>query len=586
MFRFDQSVQDTSSSATNGSEDDFGPQVAANRLVSESKQRLDEKLKEIWQSLDWKEPNIAFYGETNAGKSTLIEALRALFDAAEENQGDSIGNGLPDYTRKATSYPCEYDGARFNLIDVPGIEGKETEVIAEIEHAINNAHAVFYVTADARPPQGGDEHREGTLEKIKRQLKPQAKVWAIYNKKIKNPRAINSALINHGEEESLSKGPHSLDGKMREVLGEHYQCHIAVSALPGFFALANSLPTNSDFISQREKFVTMIGIEKLLECSSVEKLGKLLRQNVPSQDDIINANIKKLAPPIEEAISLLDQEAEKQFAVPVRELSNQLDKLGPELELIADDASKGMNRLTDELTNGCVKRVREKMLEAIKSGLGGDQELKIKLEQILEEEKARLPDTVNARVSGIVKRTYQSCKEALYLVEKHLKDAHAFESPSFASSFLHAVNVDTSSGINWGGLLGVAGGIAITLLTGGTFGAIAAITTAFSFVRSVWNFFSRDYMKDQQRQSLNKNLDSIKPNIQRNIVEALKTMEDNLRANVLGLMNPLRSVEEELQNADRSVRRASHELKCLISDNARICWYVEGVLSPGLETAM
>lgn len=597
MFRFDQSVQDPSCSSTNDNEGNFGPQVAANRLVSESKQHLDEKLRGIWQSLDWKEPNIAFYGETNAGKSTLIEALRALFCSSGENQGDSIGNGLPDYTRKATSYPCEYHGARFNLIDVPGIEGKETEVITEIEHAINNAHAVFYVTADARPPQGGGEEREGTLEKIKRQLKPQAKVWSIYNKKIKNPRAINSSLINDGEQESLSRGPHSLDGKMREVLGYHYQCHIAVSALPGFLALADSLPTNSDFISQREKFVTMIGVEKLLECSNVEKLGKLLRQNVPSPGDIIRANIKKLVPPIDETTSFLDQEADKQFAAPARELSKQLDKLGPELEMIADDASKGMNRLTDELTNGCVKRVREKMLEAINRGLSGDQELKIKIEHVLEEEKSRLPDTVNARVSDTVKRAHLSCKESLYLLEKHLKDVQAFDSPSFSASFSHAVDVDTSWGISVGGLLTSILGLGLTVAALSTAAAAAApvaaaitavlggLSALMGIFNSVKNALSKDYRKAQQRQSLNKNLDDIKPSIHRNIVEALQDMEGKLRANIFGLMRPLRGVEGELQDADQFVRQAAYELKRLTGDNAQLCRYVEGILLPDLEIA-
>lgn len=386
---------------------------------------------------------------------------------------------------------------------------------------------------------------------------------------------------------------------MQELLGNHYQCHIAVSALPGFLALADSLPTNSDFISQREKFVTMIGVEKLLECSNVEKLGKLLRQNVPSQDDIIKANIKKLAPPIEEAILWLDQEADKQFATPARELSKQLDKLGPELEMIADDASKGMKRLTDELTNGCVKRVREKMLEAINRGLSGDQDLKIKLEQVLEEEKSRLPDTVNTRVSGTVKRAYLSCKEALHLVEKHLKDVHAFDSPSFSSSFSHAVDVDTSWGIDVGGLVGSLLGLGVTVsavaaalaasvavpVAAVVTGIIAGVGALMGIFNSVKNALSQDYKKDQQRKSLNRNLDAIKPNIRRNIVEALEAMEDSLRTNVLGLMGPLRDVEEELQNADRSVRRASHELKCLISDNAQLCWYVEGILLPDLEIA-
>jgi hypothetical protein len=360
-------------------------------------------------------------------------------------------------------------------------------------------------------------------------------------------------------------------------------------------ALADSLPTNSDFIAQREKFVTMIGVKKLLECSNIENLGKLLMQNVPTPGDIIKANIKKLVPPIEDTASLLDQEAEKQFTIPARELSKQLDRLEPELEMIAADASKGMNRLADELTNGCVKRVREKMLEAIKSGLGGDQDLKIKLEQVLEDEKEKLPDTVNARVKSTVKRTYQSCKEALHLVEKHLKDAHAFDSPSFSSSFSHAVDVDTSFGIDGFGLFGALVGLgaaAYTLfspvtipVTAAIIAVIGGLSALMGIFNSIKNALSKDYKKDQQRRSLNKNLDAIRPNIHCNIVEALRDMEGKLRDNVLGLMIPLRDIEKELQNADQSVRKTSYELKRLTGDSSQLCWYVEGVL-PRLETAL
>ena len=75
--------------------------------------------------------------------------------------GAIIGDGKPDFTRKATSY--EFDD--FILIDLPGIEGSEEMVIGEILESVKRAHVVFYVTSSVTPPQKGEDNKKGTIEK-------------------------------------------------------------------------------------------------------------------------------------------------------------------------------------------------------------------------------------------------------------------------------------------------------------------------------------------------------------------------------------------------------------------------------------
>lgn len=130
----------------------------SNQEALEVFQKLEfESLKEL-ESLknneEWENFTIAFYGETGAGKSTLIECFRLFFKEpgkmdqqerfrrlyAEKNDrgsghallelekfqdGAIIGDGRSDFTLKTRSYPFQYNHQNFTLLDVPGIEGNE-----------------------------------------------------------------------------------------------------------------------------------------------------------------------------------------------------------------------------------------------------------------------------------------------------------------------------------------------------------------------------------------------------------------------------------------------------------------------------
>lgn len=230
-----------------------------NQEALEVFQKLEsESLKEL-ESLknneEWENFTIAFYGETNAGKSTLIECLRlffkerskmdqqecfrqlyseknhrgsghALLELEKFQDGATIGDGRSDFTLKTQSYSFQYNHQNFILLDVPGIEGDEKKVIDQISNATQKAHAIFYVTKTPNPPQKGEERKEGTIEKIQRQLDSQTEVWTIFNKPINNPRAFKDGLIDGSEKESLK----ILNKEMKNILGKHYMGHQIVSA--------------------------------------------------------------------------------------------------------------------------------------------------------------------------------------------------------------------------------------------------------------------------------------------------------------------------------------------------------------------
>ncbi|MFT2677926.1 GTPase [Helicobacter pylori] len=129
------------------------------KALEEFKNLESESLKEL-ESLknngEWEKFTITFYGETGAGKSTLIECLRLFFkepgkmDQQEHfkrlyanmknyesskhaeleklQDGAIIGDGRSDFTLRTESYTLKHNNQSFILLDVPGIEGDEKKL--------------------------------------------------------------------------------------------------------------------------------------------------------------------------------------------------------------------------------------------------------------------------------------------------------------------------------------------------------------------------------------------------------------------------------------------------------------------------
>ncbi|WP_240656310.1 AAA family ATPase [Helicobacter pylori] len=121
-----------------------------------------KELESLKNNEEWENFTIAFYGETGAGKSTLIECLRlffkeqskvdqqerfrqlysnyvknhrgsghALLELEKFQDGAIIGDGRSDFTTETKSYTLKHGNKTFTLLDVPGIEGDEKKLFSK-----------------------------------------------------------------------------------------------------------------------------------------------------------------------------------------------------------------------------------------------------------------------------------------------------------------------------------------------------------------------------------------------------------------------------------------------------------------------
>ena len=132
---------------------------------------------------EWCVCNVAFFGETTAGKSTLIEALRLHWaDNAQkytEQWGSSIGSGAGDCTKEPLAYDVRLGSGILRLIDLPGIEGvleeQNPEFSTKLEDALRTANVIFYIVGNGKKPE------RGTIAKVAQYLRQDARVYAVYN---------------------------------------------------------------------------------------------------------------------------------------------------------------------------------------------------------------------------------------------------------------------------------------------------------------------------------------------------------------------------------------------------------------------
>ncbi len=340
-----------------------------------------ESLKEL-ESLknneEWENFTIAFYGETGAGKSTLIECLRLFFKEQSKvvqqerfkrlystyqnnyqnderkkqailnelhslQDGAIIGDGRSDFTLKTRSYSFQYNHQNFILLDVPGIEGDEKKVIEQISNATQKAHAIFYVTKTPNPPQKGEERKEGTIEKIQRQLDSQTEVWAIYNKPITSPRALKDGLINENEKESLK----ILNKEMKNILGKHYMGYKAVSAQMAFYGLSSALLPESDFYKNKQKFLDFFKEKELLlyKCH-FKQLGEFISEALlkNSHAKITESNCNKALKAIEKLQEAIKTTIDRQIDPTIREIKNHHQE-------VCDNLDRSKEKFISNLTN-------------------------------------------------------------------------------------------------------------------------------------------------------------------------------------------------------------------------------------------
>ncbi len=321
-------------------------------LLQESKLQMED----VMNGTIWDKLVIAFFGETNAGKSTIIEAFRAKFndpnriEAIKKNGGKGVdglivGDGRPDFTQIYEKYNLTIEGRPFVLIDVPGIEGKEKNYLKDIGSALKQAHCIFYVQGHNKKPDAA------TAEKIKAFLSDWVNVYSIYN--------VRGSAADYDEDEerenlfnaNVKKTQDSIEKVFNQALPNVYKGNITCQGLLALISVADFHESRQDLINNQKKilsyFIKLKNVEVFSNFAEITDLVK--SQSIDYFNNIIEANKQKLLSLSKKIYDAINETINRQHDI-LNALTEQLNSFRTNVSQIRGSSLSSLkNRLHSEL---------------------------------------------------------------------------------------------------------------------------------------------------------------------------------------------------------------------------------------------
>jgi GTPase SAR1 family protein len=504
-----------------------------------------------------------------ATEQVFAELTHKLDTLAQFADGRIIGDGRSDFTRETRAYRFETKHGKFALLDVPGIEGKEQVVIDDILKAVQKAHAVFYITSKAAPPQKGEKGQAGTLEKIKAHLNDQSEVWTIFNKRITNPMQFNGEMVSEDEQASLNM----LDDEMRKQLKNHYAGTVTVAARPAFLAVAQCLVPFGQDEKNKEKFITKFSAEELIECSGFaalsQKIGSDILVGFPAK--IRKSNFTKATSVLNEAIRAIKEVREENIEPLIKSLRKTETAASIQLAGALEELNADFIAETDSQIEKFKSSARQKIYRKIDRDISND-DFKDALESILEAELPNLNTRITQSAEAVFDKFKKSAERALEDYKRQtaeLQSIHGgFDGGQLHSSF--NLNIKIDNGINAAGLVSALIGGALLWWNPGGWVIIAAgvVTTLVGAYKAVCSFLSSDYKKQQQREAADMNISNVGWEVESSASStargAIDKIREQLQKTEASLMEPIHTmtmVSDALGNSVKSLTALSNAVQ-------------------------
>ncbi|MER3937985.1 hypothetical protein J9A52_24845 [Klebsiella pneumoniae] len=531
------------------------------------KQSLEHEKSEALEFLQAKkrecDSHSASLRQLQSVQKSKLEELSRLAD------GEIIGTGVSDFTMDTALYPFEVGTQRFALLDVPGIEGKESKVLAQVQQAVEKAHAVFYVTSKPTAPQKGDENTPGTLEKIKDHLNAQTEVWTLFNKRITNVVQLNRpSLVSDDEHLSLD----DLNKKMSQQLGENYRNTFSVSALPAFLSVAEHLVPSSDNAKRRSKLLEKFDPEDVLEKTGFKGFLALLTEQLVSDSKakITRSNFNKARTTVENIISELSYLQKESYGRLAKQLQNDTANAHHLLDIALESLRNRLISQGENAVDEFRSRARKQIYSEIDDDISNDR-FKDRLETSIKQQHEVLERTL----PDIFKNELDTFKDEIeYTVQRFQKYAQdilatyaKIQKQKFDNDF--EVKIDIDNGLKLTSLVATVVGSALMFWNpvGWLILAPALAGMVFAAYKAVRSFFSSSYKIAQQKQSADDNLNKIARNMKSRIEQGIDSvfpeLEEKIEQLKLMLEEPTRQasqINKILINAITNLRSLSHRL--------------------------
>ena len=405
-------------------------------------------------STEWDKLVIAFFGETNAGKSTIIETFRILFDETERHKnrhasffkrlknayyelpreghsrayeifieciklfdvrkwfrhieyavdGIIVGDGRHDFTKIYKEYEMNISGKPFVLIDVPGIEGNEDDYKDEIKKALSKAHCVFYV-------QGHNKTTDSaTAEKIKKYLRNWVKVYTIYN-----VRGSADAYDTPEERvklitDDIRKVCVGIEKSFSDILGDSYGGNTVTQGFLALSSHAHFSPKREDLIRKQNKLLSFFNSrDELYHFSGFDSVVSLVNEKASNYtNEIYEANKDKLIALSKNAIFAIDKELNNQKET-IEKYRGLLNNYRREVDTYYNSAS---HRIEIKLREKC-DDVFRKLKESVFTIISDDEP----------EKKERIAGQVNTTSGSLREGIFHILKTENEELNKRLKES-------------------------------------------------------------------------------------------------------------------------------------------------------------------
>ena len=424
---------------------------------------IQNNIENLSRTTEWNKLNVAFFGETNAGKSTIIEALT-------KGTGKSIGEGYKDFTLDVSIRNYQ----NINLIDMPGIEGKEYKVIKSIKEAVNKSHIIFYVIGTNKEPE------ETTIKKIKEFLKDNAKVYSIIN--VRGKPVVYKYKTNLVDNNITTIEQRVIE-KFSKVLGQNYGGNFIIN---GYLALLANDNLENRFEKDKKKALDIFGNKlNIVKFSNIETIYNLLNNfEVNFKNEIIISNSYKFLKQINIMVSQILKE-KKNFDRNLKETKEDVYKYLSKIENIFNKYKKEiLTALEIHLSS-----LKNNLIKVVNEGIDGQHNetfIKNKIKNIQKQKEKELNKIIENLLSEMkeeICKTIEEFKDKISFKMKFFQFRGDFnikeilEELSYSFGEIFKEILDTAMSI-WG--------VIVAFAINPFLGAIAAMA---SLIRKIWDWF-------------------------------------------------------------------------------------------------
>jgi len=505
--------------------------------------QINDQSNYLKTNAEWNKYSICFFGETNAGKSTIIETLISLFKN-EKRTGATIGTGRKDFTTVFESYKIKLNGYDFIITDMPGIEGNETKYENEIKHAIAKSHTIFYVNGTNKKPE------TGTIEKIGNYLNYQGDVFSILN--------IHGKADWYEFEEdrktiytpNIEKAIKAQNSIFQNILGNSFKKTLYFNALMSFCSTCN--PERNDLIRAQKNYKKVFKkLEIAYDFSNFETLkSTIIELSKNANYKIAASNTQKVTKIFDSLICKLDDIYYNGFKTYLLSDVKQITKQSIEnVNTIFKKYDAFIkHHINNEITN--LKNILRKEIHNAIDEERNKSYIKEKIERESSKFNLIIKDVLNSLILDLKEEIENELNELKNRLNLSVS-LNSFNMEINIDEILEKLNHSIGEIFKTIGVLGLEiVGVILTFLANPILGIISGV---ISLIKNIWKFFfsdNRDSMrkkreaKDKANDSLNIVTQRLQSKIQKDLVSELA----NNKANIDKELNKIYLMFDAIEN--------------------------------------